>query len=241
MASLQPVDNQTMSVLDSPAYPVAEAARLIDLASSRVRRWLYGYQFSYEAKTEPHHRWSRMGPVVEKIGSRGVTYASFLDLIDLLLVREFLKLGISLQTIRRAFDEVRAIQGVGHVASETFFTLGRGIILAFGEINGAMLELDTGGQLAIPRIVAELGQQVEFDPATKIAIRWYPMHPEKLIVIDPRISFGHPTIADRRITTSAVYDLFHAEEEEIDPVCDWMGIIPDEADAAIRFEARLAA
>jgi len=226
--------------LDSPAYPTAEAGRFVGLAPGRVRRWLQGYEFTYETKASPRFHRSRKKPVVVAESRPAARYASFLDLIDLLLVREFLQLGVSLQKIRRAFDEVRQRRNITHLAYETFFTLGKRIYLEFQDLDGAMIELMTGGQMAFPSMIAQLGRQIEFDPNTKMAVRWYPLHPDRLVVIDPFVSFGHPTISGRRITTSTVVDLFFAEGQQLDPVCDWMGVSPAEVTAAVRFENMLA-
>lgn len=226
--------------LRAPAYPVAEAARLVGLSPGRVRRWLQGYEFIYETKGHPYVRHGRKAPVVDSRHASSTKYASFLDLIDLQLVRELLRLGFSLQTIRMAFDEIRRRRDITHLAHESLFTMGKRIFLEFGDLNDAMIGLLTGGQMAFPKVVTQLGKQIEFDRDTRIAIRWYPLHPDRSIVVDPHVSFGHPTIAGRRITTSAVADLYYAEGEDAGPVCEWLGISPAEVHGALRFEAMLS-
>ena len=240
MADARLIAAQPENSLRAPAYPVAEAGRLVGLAPGRVRRWLQGYEFTYETKSRPHLRRSKKGPVVDSVSTPSAKYASFLDLIDLQLVRELLRLEFSLQTIRRAFDEIRRRRNITHLAYESLFTMGKRIFLEFGELGESMLGLLTGGQMAFPQVITQLGRQIEFDRDTRIAIRWYPLHPDRLVVIDPHISFGHPTITGRRITTSAVVDLYHAEGEEASPVCEWLGVSPAEVASAIRFEKTLS-
>lgn len=81
--------------LDRPSYPAAEAGRLVGLTASRVRRWLGGYGYSYGDAVR------RQPPVLRRRETAG-SYASFLDLVDLLFVKRFLDHGVSLQRVRRA-------------------------------------------------------------------------------------------------------------------------------------------
>lgn len=81
--------------LDRPSYPAAEAGRLVGLTASRVRRWLAGYGYSYGDAVR------RQPPVLRRHETAG-SYASFLDLVDLLFVKRFLDHGVSLQRVRRA-------------------------------------------------------------------------------------------------------------------------------------------
>jgi uncharacterized protein (DUF433 family) len=167
------------------------------------------------------------------------TSVSFLDLIDLLLVRDFLKEGFSLQQLRIVFGEAKRRLHVDHLAYETFFTIGRRVFLQIDDKS--ILALLSGGQLAIDAFIRQLGHQIEFDEETKLAIRWYPLHPDRNVVIDPYVSFGHPVIAGTRITTSNVLDFYRAEESKVDVVCDWMDVEQAKAESAIKFELQLAA
>src|SRR5258706_14987180 len=76
-----------------PAYTAAEAGRLIGLRSEQVRRWL--------------------------VDGR---YATFLDLVDLLFVKNFLDHGISLHKLRRARNEGNSRIVGHHFTQRSFFT-----------------------------------------------------------------------------------------------------------------------
>lgn len=225
-------------LLERPAYPIAEASRLVKLSSGQIRRWLRGYEFDYLTKGPPQIRHSHKPPVVPR-AAKETPYASFLDLIDLLLVREFLNEGFTLQQLRTVFAEAKEILEIDHLAYETFFTIGRSVFL---EISGhSMVALSTGGQLAIDEFIRSLGHQIEFDEETKLAVRWYPLHPDRNVVVDPTISFGHPVITGRRVTTSNILDFYQAEHGDIDVICDWMDVEPVKVKSAIEFELQLAA
>jgi len=57
-----------------------------------------------------------------------------------------------------------------------------------------------------------------------------------LIVIDPGIQGGDPTIVGHGIRTAVVYDLWLGEKRQIKPVCEWFRITEEEAMAAIEYE-----
>jgi uncharacterized protein (DUF433 family) len=220
---------------DRPAYPAAEAGRLVGLTASRVRRWLKGYSYTYE--DERH----RQRPVLRRRGTKGTSFASFLDLIDLLFVKSFLDHGLSLQRLRRALDEAARILGETHFARKTFFTNGSQIYLKVRDEADDLLELLSGGQWVIAPIIQELADQIDFDRPTGLARRWYPPGTEGRVVLDPELSFGAPVVVRRGVQTAAIADLYHAESEDVRLVSEWMAI--DEADvlAAVAFQERLAA
>lgn len=224
-----------LSELDMPMYTSAEASRFINLNPTRVRRWLSGYGYEYRENIR-HQR-----PVIHRKATEGSSYASFLDLIDLLFVKGFLDHGLSLQRVRKALCEAEEILGTNHFARESFFTDGRDIYLQVRKKGDAILQLLSNGQWVIPKIIRQLARQIEFDRTTGIARRWYPKGREGLIVLDPLVSFGRPILSTKRITTLNIYDFFIAEKSSIRAVCSWMSLSEEEAEAAIYFEKELAA
>ena len=206
-----------------PSYAVAEASRLAGLTEGRVRRWLRGYEYSYGDSV-------RGQPPVVRRGETESSYASFLDLVDLLFVKRFLDHGVSLQKVRRALDEARQILGTQHFARQTFFTDG-----------GSVLELMSGGQWVIAPVIRELARQIEFEAPEGLASRWYPLGRKRPVVLDPMVSFGAPSIAGRGVKTINIHDLFVAENERFEPVRAWWGLTDAEIQAAVDFEHRLAA
>lgn len=218
---------------DRAAYPAAEAGRLVGLSASRVRRWLQGYDYLYDS--EIHHQ----GPVLRRGSTRGTTYASFLDLVDLLFVKRFLDYGLSLQRVRKALAEAFDILGAEHFARRSFFTDGRSIYLEVKEEGHDILELLTGGQWVIAPIILELAEQIDFDEPSGLARRWYPMGPKGFVVLDPLVSFGRPTVVGRGVATANVYDFYLAEDQRIEATEDWTGLTADEIGAAVEFERGL--
>ena len=223
------------SLLAEPMYAAAEAGRLVRISGVRVGRWLRGYSYEYRDARR------RQRPVIHPTSGAETNFASFLDLVDLLFVRKFLDHRISHQKLRKALDEARHMLGTNHFARQSFFTDGTNIWVQVKEEGAAILELLSGGQWVIPQVILELAHQIEFDPPSGLARRWYPLGPAGHIVLDPFVSFGRPSIVGTGVATSNVLDFFVAEGRRVRPVCRWFDLTQPQVDAALSFEKPLAA
>ena len=230
-----------MNYWDVPIYNPTFVGRLVGLTTGRTKRWLEGYNYTYEVGAKKEVRTGHKEPIIDRTNTDFPNYASFLDLIDLLFVNEFLKYGISLQRIRKALDEANSILGGHHFAQRSFFTDGKKIYLQVKDEADALLELLSGGQWVIEKFIKELSHQVIFDKPTGFAKRWYPLGPEGLVVIDPKISFGEPIIVGKGVSTANVYDLYVGERKRIKKVGSWLKLNDNEIKAAIHFETKLKA
>jgi uncharacterized protein (DUF433 family) len=222
---------------DIPIYYSAQVARLVKISAFRVHRWLEGYEYSYESKR------IKQPPVVKKKGNYfgRPNYASFYDLIDLLFVKRFLDYGLSLQKLRKAFNEAEQILNTTHFVHQNFFTDGKNICLRVKNKGDAILELLSKGQWVISKLIEQLAHQIDFDDITKTARRWFPVEGNRLIVLDPCVSFGRPTIVKKGITTENIYNLYIAEEKNEASVRKWMDLESKEIKATVKFEEHLAA
>lgn len=234
-------NNDLYISLDAPTYTLTETHRLVGLSKDRVRRWLEGYEYKYRVEKELSLREGHQDAVVHRYGTEETPYASFLDMIDLLFVKSFLNKGFSLQRIRKALDDAREFLGEQHFARNIFFSSGRDIFLRLPNSDNSIIKLMSGGQWAIVQIIEQLAEKIDFSDATGIATRWYPLGKNGLIVVDPYVSFGRPTIIGRGVATENVYDLYLGENKKIEPVSSWLRIPIIEVQAAVKFEFSLAA
>jgi len=233
--------SQSVDLLDTPMYSPIFVARLVGLRPERVRRWLRGYKYRYASVlgAQPETREKR--PVVHRRGAEGSSFASFLDLIDLLFVKRFVGTGLSLQRLRLALDETTELLGDHHFAQRRFWTDGHEIYLQVREKSNSLIQLLTRGQWAIAPIIQATALQIDFSEATSLAEKWFPLGRQRPIVLDPKVAFGSPSIVKRGILTSNVYDLYMAEDKNLGSVCTWMGVDEEEARTAVEFEQMLAA
>lgn len=223
---------------DSPAYSLPEVARLLHIKAARIRNWVTGYDYKYDRKDGKTVS-GRQKSILRGAKSTETPYASFLDLIDLHFVKEFLEKGYSLQKVRKCLDEAGKLLGTTHFAHHKFFTDGKTIALELKDEGKPIMELDTGGQLVIREVTRQLNDCVDFDDVTEFVSRWYPRSKSGLVVLDPLISFGRPCIAQKGVSTASVYDLYVGEDEKTDPVCDWFNLSRNQVMAAVNFEKGL--
>ena len=230
-----------MEIWETQIYNPAYVSRLINLSTGRIKRWLQGYEYSYIASDSAKAVWRHKEPVIDRDDSEIPSYASFLDLIDLLFVKQFLNKGLSLQKIRKALTEAQALIGGHHFAQRMFFTDGKNIYMQVRDDADSLLELLSGGHWVISQFIKELAEQIEFDEPSGFAAKWFPLGKTGLIVIDPKISFGRPTIIGKNISTDNIYDCYLGENENITKVCGWLDLTRDQVTAAIKFETTLNA
>jgi uncharacterized protein (DUF433 family) len=224
-------NNGLYKTLSAPAYSIAETSRLTGIKKWSVSRWLRGYKY-YGGELDP---------VIKREIPPESTYASFLDLIDLLFVKKFIETGFSLQHIRKALDEARDYLGTRHFARNKFFTSSNEIILELPE--GDMVALLTDGQRAMGEVIENVFDKVDFEEITEFRFvkRWFPKGRDGYIVIDPLISYGRPTIDGSGIATENIFDLYLGEDEKIDPVKYWFDLPEYKIQAAVNFETSLVA
>ena len=168
--------------LEVPAYNVTEAAGYSKVASSTVARW--------ESVR------SNRGNLLS-VREKGMTL-SFLQLIEIAVVARLRKQGVKLAAIARArrwFSE--RLDGEYPFALESFKTDGVDILQEYH---------DEAGEVVPDRLVAanESGQLiwrdfiqsrlVEFSYDRGLAVSWQVAGVHSNVVIDPRLSFGAPTV-----------------------------------------------
>src|SRR5438093_723835 len=206
-------------------YTVEEAARLLAVHPSTLRRWLVGYSYPLKDRTRGQQ------PSVVAAGRRPVSdpkVVTFLDLAELLVIKGFRSHGIPLQQVRVAAEEGSRIFGTPHpLAALHVVTDGRRIFAETQSRSGSpeMVSLTEGGQYVFVDAVEANLRDLDFDPTTGMASKWWPRGRGGLVVIDPRVGFGTPQIAEAAVPTSAVYELVEAGET-VPSAAEWFGLTP---------------
>jgi len=221
-------------VLGKGLYRVPDAARLIDVNASTLRRWLQGYSYTYLGKVrETGPRWeSEHGTDSHIIG--------FLDLIEARVIAKFRREGVQWPTLAAAAEEARKRFDVSHpFATLRLQTDGRNVILEVAKNTG---------DVALEDIVTS---QKQFDPFLRpllvdlkfekdVAASWWPLGKEREVVLDPRRSFGKPIINTYGVSTSVLADAVRAEGAIL-PVSRWFNVSEQAVKDAVDFEKKIAA
>lgn len=218
---------------ERPTYAIAEAARYCGISPQSVARWRAGY--SYPTLSGPR----RSGPLTGGSSSGLLTFA---ELIEVAVVAAARRAGVPMRAIRRAITAAQGAYGVERpLMLVTFSTDGRELFTRELEADGATryVNLSRSGQVAW-EYIRDVLRDLEYETATGIAVRWFPVGKDTPIVIDPRVSFGRPYVVRKGVSTDAVLSRFRARES-LEDIAEDLDLTRDEAEAALRFELPLAA
>ena len=185
-------------------YTAPEAARMIGMSASTLRRWLLGYE--HDERFEPH-LWQPQYDPAEEDG----LLLGFRDLVEARIVQALRAKRIGLPTIRTCIQRAREIIGDERpVSTREFKTDGRTIFLEItqGLDEPRFIDLKRS-QGVFKRVVEPSLQDLEFGPTG--AERWWLLPGKRSIVADPARSFGQPIIADHGMTTARAVQIVTAE------------------------------
>ena len=220
-----------------PTYTLSEAAHyeLIPLANSPfLGSW---------AKLSSTRGQRFFKPVIT-LPQKNPAMLSFVNLIEahvLDAIRRHYK--ITLPRVRSAVAFLRKEFGSEHpLAEQRIETDGRDLFVrAFNQL----IAVSKSGQLAMPELIDAYMQRIEWDQHG-FAMRLYPftrkreLTEPKVIVIDPRVSFGRPVLVGTGIRTIVIAERYKAGES-IDELAHDYGRDRLEIEEAIRCELAVEA
>lgn len=181
------------AILGAGIYSPREAARLIGGTPQEVRRWTRGSGASGPVWTA-HYQFLN-----------DATEVSFLDLIELRVVRALRLADVPMQAVRYAITLAQEKFGIERpLSSVRFKTDGVEILMDAVESDGEFVSLSKRrpGQKVFSRIVDQSVSDLEYEGAR--VTRWRPKFAEH-VVIDPQRAFGAPMIDEAAISTEVLY------------------------------------
>jgi uncharacterized protein (DUF433 family) len=219
------------SILGHGVYAFSEAAKLTGLKPARVREWFRGRPSGIGRKPVFS---SDYEPV------EGDYAISFLDLIDVFVAGQLREHGVSLQVLRRVYEQMQQDLGAAH-------PFGRKELLSDGK-QVFMRGLDNQGQeeltevltrqMVFPRIILPFLKRIDYGKASRLAERW---HIANLVVVDPAICFGKPVVEPVSIPTAILSGAYHANGRDAERVASWYNVHSSHVLAAVEFERNMAA
>ena len=225
-------------LLSAGIYTIPEASRLTRVSTSRIRRWMKGYDFK-TARKERHHSepvWTGQLPKIDDQIAVG-----FRDLMEIRFVDAFIRAGVSWQTMREAHRAAKAKLGTDHpFCTHKFETDGREILLEQAQASGDSCLIDiTNDQREFKRIVTPFLKELDF--VDQSVSRWWPLGKQHLVVVDPARNLGQPIVTRSGVPTRVLVNSFKANADSIESVARWFEVAPEEVRDAVEFEARLLA
>lgn len=219
-------------------YAPAEVSHLLGIPVSTVHRWIEGYSFPlarhFRAKKPPV-----FVPALPRVDGR--LTLTFLDLVQLRVVRAFREAGVPLQRIRTAGEVAGDLFGTSHpLAHLRFKTEGKSI---WSDITTTrereVMNLSASGQRAFPEVVEESLTEVSYAAEPGLADRWYAAGPGGGVVVDPEIAFGAPVVVGANVPTDALWSQSRSEPD-VHRLATWFRLDVRQVQDAIRFEERLS-
>ena len=203
-----------------PYYRIGEAARYAKTSVQTAARWHGG----------------GASPVLPPRKDRAEL--SYMQLIELAVVAAMRSEGVKLKAIRASREYVAGTLNSEYPFAEyRFKTDGTDLILNYEQIDPTagvdkLLYASKGGQLGWKEILDRRLREFEYEDGG-IVIRWRVGGSDFDVVIDPRVSFGAPTISGA--ATWAVKGRWYAGESVAD-IADDFGLSPDNVADALKFE-----
>lgn len=217
---------------DVPAYSIGEAASLVGVPASTLRTWVRGRSF-------PRRDGVGRSPAIIKAPNGAGAFVSFTNVVEAHVLSGLRKkYEIKLNAIRAAVRYVHDRLGVQHpLATEQFKTDG---VSLFVERFGQTINASKEGQLALRAILSTYLERIEYDNGR--AIRFFPLLREtapRVIVVDPRLSFGQPVIAGTAVPVTVIRGRFDAGDSIEDLAYDF-GVRSDQIQEALRAAPKAA-
>jgi uncharacterized protein (DUF433 family) len=186
---------------DTAMYTMGDAARYLHIPYATVRSWVMGRTYQRQEGV------ARFEPLIRRSGSKS-EQLSFYDLVEVHVLRALrTRHGVPIRHVRDALE-----------FAENQFTIERLLLRPeletaggdlFIERFGQLINLSKSGQLAIRALIAAHLKRVERDPE-ELPMRLYPfltgelVNGVKTVVIDPRVSYGRPTVVGRGVSTEVI-------------------------------------
>ena len=200
---------------DLPTYPLPEAARILRLPESTLRKWVHGQVYPTKSGSK------RSRPIVRAPAGRPTTL-SFWNLAEAHVLGAITRQhGVALQSARKALDYVvRELDEPRPLITEDFYTDGLDLFVdrleEFADEDPGVKSLVNAsrqGQLAARDLLKGALQRVSRDTNGLIE-RIYPWNKSldepKRVEIDPRRAFGRPVVIGTRVPADELAERFAA-------------------------------
>jgi uncharacterized protein (DUF433 family) len=215
---------------DVPLYGSRDASRYLKIAHATLRSWFAGTnRGQFQRVLTP----AATGPIRLSFNNLAEAYV----LWSLRTVHE-----VRLSTIRQAIAEAEQELGISHLLRRRDLKAHAGTLL-IGKFD-QYLRLGASGQFAMKRMLDAALRRFEWEDP-EFPSKLFPVFsnglelPDKVIVINPRRSFGSPILVSKGISTSVITMRYNARES-IKAIAKDYDVSEEEITAAIVYEAEAA-
>jgi uncharacterized protein (DUF433 family) len=227
----------SISVQDMPAYTIADAAAYLGLPITTVRAWVKGQNYKVGNEVRPYR------PLITP-ADKAKGLLSFRNLIELHVLSVTRRIhGISMPKMRATVNYLKKAFDTAHPLADV--SLKTDGIHVFVEQLEQQVSASEEGQISIREIVDQYLERIGRDEQGNLWL--YPftrpsdhLEQPRIVVMDPRISFGRPVIANTGVRTSMLAERYRAGDS-MQALVDDYGLDQAVIEEAIRCEMRKAA
>jgi uncharacterized protein (DUF433 family) len=216
-----------------PLYSITDAAWNLAIPVATLRSWVIGRP--YQKQDGPAY----FEPLI-KTPEESERRLSFSNLVEAHVLRALrTHHEVPIKHVRAALTFAESELGIERLLLRQDLLTHAGDV--FLERYGKLVNLSKSGQLAVRRVLEEHLRRVEWTAGDPIPSRLFPfshapvLDTGKVILIDPRVAFGKPTIAGKGVTTAALVRRFNAGESLTDLARDY-DLSERQVEAAILYE-----
>ncbi len=207
-----------MSYQGTGIYTLPEAARLINVQSRDLRRWLFGYEHTRKVAGDRVRAFSKPLWETQLAGEDfDDRVIGFRDLLEVHFVGEFRRQGVHLLVIRRCLEHAREILQTDYPFSSCRFRTDGKTIFAqalrdvASEEEGDMIDL-RNQQFVIKDVIRpSLYAGIDYANDEQHPARWFPCGKRLPVVLDPQHQFGRPIVVGNNVPTDTLYASYLAE------------------------------
>ncbi|HVT15838.1 MAG TPA: DUF433 domain-containing protein [Thermoanaerobaculia bacterium] len=218
-----------------PLYGLYEAARYLHLPATTLRSWVEGR--TYSAGGQAH-----FSEGLIKRPHASDPRLSFTNLVEAYVLRALrTRHSVSMKDVRRARGYAEQEFGI------TRLFISEKLLAAPGEVflkeYGRLLSLSSAGQYAMGMVLERYLQRVVRD-LELLPVRLYPFvgseeDSKQIIAIDPRLSYGRPSLASKGISTAILAERVNGGEKPED-LASYYQVDQSDVEAALIYETRAA-
>lgn len=220
-------------LMQAPRYTTADAARYLKIPIATLRSWVAGRSYQASAGTKQSQ------PLILR-PAKGSGLLSYSNLVEAHVLRALRTVhAVSMRDVRNAISFAETELGIERLLlSQDLRTTAGSMFL---EQYSKLVQLDHEGQLAIKAAFEAHLERLD-DYQQGIPLRLFPFtrvraatSTARIIAIDPRVSFGQPTVASHAIRTSVIALRLGAGEQAEDIAQDY-DLSPEEVREAASYE-----
>lgn len=214
------------------AYGIAEAAHYLSLPPATLRTWVRGRSY-------PTAEGRQFSEPLILLPAPEEPLLSFTNLVEAHVLKAIRRRhGVSMHKVRSALVYLETELGVSHpLAHQELLTDG---VHLFVERFGQLVNLSQSGQLTMRDLLEAHLRRIEHD-TQGLTARLFPfsrgeaLDVPRIVVVDPRISFGRPVIAGTSVRTEVIASRLKAGESVRDLAEDY-SVEVAEIEEAIRYD-----